>query len=83
MWLMMQRTKKADAIFPAYLNPNDRMIDVKVVAAMLDLSVDAVYTLRDSGGLPKSVVIGRHVRWRLGDIRALCNLPPIPWAPPK
>ena len=79
---MMGRTKKSDAVYPAYLNPNDRMIDAKVVAAMLNISVDAVYFMRDSGELP-AVSIGRHVRWRLGDIRERCNLPPIPWAPPS
>lgn len=82
MWLMMKRVKKAEATYPAFLNPNDRMIDAKVVAAMLDVSVDAVYFMRDSGELP-AVTIGRHVRWRLGDIRQRLGMPPIPWAPLK
>ncbi len=81
--MMMRRTKKADAVYPSYLNPNDRLLTVQEVAAILQLSVDAVYGLRDSGQLPKAVTIGRHVRWRLGDLRSKLGLPPIPWVPPS
>lgn len=41
-----------------------RLIDVHAVAAMLSVSARMVYRLRDSGGMPKPLIIGRLVRWR-------------------
>lgn len=41
-----------------------KLIDVHSVAAMLNVSARMVYRLRDSGGMPKPLIIGRLVRWR-------------------
>lgn len=46
----------------------ERLIDVKVVAARLDLSERMVWKLLGSGRLPQPVRIGRSVKWKTSSI---------------
>jgi prophage regulatory protein len=42
----------------------ERLMDVKEVAELLNVSVRLVWQLRDGGRMPMPVHIGRLVRWR-------------------
>jgi excisionase family DNA binding protein len=44
------------------------LLDVRVVAGLLDCSPRHVYRLRDSGRMPPPVKLGGLVRWRRSDI---------------
>ena len=41
-----------------------KLVDANAIAKMLGVSARMVWRLRDSGGIPKPVIIGRLVRWR-------------------
>lgn len=41
-----------------------KLVDINTVAVMLGVSARMVWRLRDSGRMPKPVIIGRLVRWR-------------------
>ena len=41
-----------------------KLVDINTVAVMLGVSARMVWRLRDSGRMPKPVIIGRLIRWR-------------------
>ena len=45
-----------------------KLVDANTIAKMLGVSARMVWRLRDSGGIPKPVIIGRLVRWRSEEI---------------
>ena len=45
-----------------------RMIDVREVATILNVSTRTVRRLASNGTLPQPIRFGRNVRWRLTDI---------------
>lgn len=45
-----------------------KLVDANAIAKMLGVSPRMVWRLRDSGGIPKPVIIGRLVRWRTEEI---------------
>lgn len=47
-----------------------RMINVREVASILNISTRSVWRLVATGELPKPVRFGRSARWRLADIEA-------------
>ncbi len=49
---------------------NERLIDVKALAARLNVSARAVWNYRDLGLLPKAIKVGGAVRWREKEIDA-------------
>lgn len=54
-----------------HLPANDALlIDVKKVAAMLDVSINTVRRWREMGKLPPAINLHGRVRWRRGDIVA-------------
>ncbi len=48
----------------------ERLLDVRQVATVLDVSVRSVHRLRDGGKIPAPVRIGGSVRWRATEIDA-------------
>lgn len=44
------------------------LLDVRSVAAQMDVSVRKVWQLVSSGGMPAPIRIGRAVRWRESDV---------------
>jgi excisionase family DNA binding protein len=44
------------------------LLDVSVVAAMLDCSQRHIYRLSDAGQMPPPLKVGKLVRWRRSDI---------------
>jgi predicted DNA-binding transcriptional regulator AlpA len=51
-----------------------QLITVKTLALMLATSVRSVWRYRSAGRLPKSVLIGSSVRWRMSDIELWIKL---------
>ena len=47
---------------------NERLLDVKDVAARLNLSTRAIWNYRDAGIMPTAIKVGGAVRWREKDI---------------
>jgi predicted DNA-binding transcriptional regulator AlpA len=47
---------------------NERLMDVRQVAAALGVSTRKVWTLRDQGAMPMPVRIGASVRWKASDL---------------
>ena len=47
---------------------NERLLNIKDVAARMGLSTRAVWNYRDVGFLPEAVKVGGAVRWREKDI---------------
>jgi predicted DNA-binding transcriptional regulator AlpA len=50
-------------------NPH-RMINVRELATILDISTRSVWRLAARGELPQPIRFGRNVRWRFGDIES-------------
>lgn len=48
---------------------SNQLITVKQLAKMLATSVRSVWRYRSSGRLPKPVIVGSSVRWRMSDIQ--------------
>lgn len=47
---------------------DDRLLDVRAVAARLGICARGVWKLRAAGRLPGAVKLGRATRWRASDI---------------
>lgn len=47
-----------------------RLLTVKDVAALLDMSVRTIWRRRNDGSIPPPVRVGGAIRWRLIDIRS-------------
>jgi predicted DNA-binding transcriptional regulator AlpA len=50
--------------------PNAAMVDVKVVAALIDCNVSTVWTKAKHDGFPQPRKIGGSTRWNVGELRA-------------
>jgi len=50
--------------------PNDGLVDVRVVAALLGRSTASVWRDAANGRLSKPIKVGGSTRWRVGDVRA-------------
>lgn len=51
--------------------PNEANVDVKVVAALLGLSISSIWRRARNGTLPAAVKVGPNAtRWRVGDLRS-------------
>ena len=48
--------------------PQNGLVDIKQVARLLGVSIKTVRRMKRRGQLPRPVLIGRSVRWRLADI---------------
>lgn len=46
------------------------LLTVKQVAALLQVGERSVWRFRDSGRMPKALVLGRCVRWKRSEIEA-------------
>ena len=53
---------------------NNQLITAKQLAAMLATSVRTVWRYRTEGRLPKEVIVGSSVRWRMSDIQLWIKL---------
>lgn len=55
--------------FPAL--PDDAVVDVKTVAALIGLSTNSVWRMARSGDLPAPIKVGpKSTRWKVGALRA-------------
>ena len=52
----------------------DKLITVKELARILATSVRSVWRYKSAGRLPKSVIVGSSVRWRMTDIQLWIKL---------
>ncbi len=59
--------KAADQVQPL-------LVDVKAIARMLSTSVRSVWRLKSGGKFPRSVRVGRSVRWDVETIRRWIDL---------
>jgi prophage regulatory protein len=50
------------------------LINAQAFAKMLSISERTLYRLKSTGELPKPVILGGSVRWRLEDIRRWISL---------
>lgn len=68
--------KKTDLSGDFDKKPDAALVDVKAVAALLDVHPNSVWRLARSGKLPAPVKLSEQsTRWRVGDIRkALASL---------
>lgn len=53
---------------------NEQLITVRQLAEMLATSVRSVWRYRSAGRLPKEVIVGSSVRWRMSDIQLWIKL---------
>ena len=69
--------EQAQATFEAFDTlPDAALIDIQVLARLLDKSEPTAWRYRREGLVPPPVRLGRATLWRVSDIRAfLANLP--------
>lgn len=53
---------------------NEQLITVRRLSEMLATSVRSVWRYRSAGRLPKEVIVGSSVRWRMSDIQLWIKL---------
>jgi len=63
-----ERVRRALARFSA--QPDDGLVDVRVVAALLGRSTASIWRDTAKGRLTKPIKVGGSTRWRAGDVRA-------------
>jgi len=68
-----QRPRLNDAVSNFDSLPESALIDQKAVQALLSCGPTSVWRWVKNGTLPKPMHLGRSVRWRVGDLRALLN----------
>jgi len=62
--------KKTDLSGDFDKKPDSALVDVKMVAALLDVHPNSVWRLSRSGKLPAPVKVAEQTtRWRVGDLR--------------
>ncbi|MFT4088172.1 MAG: helix-turn-helix domain-containing protein [Gordonia sp. (in: high G+C Gram-positive bacteria)] len=49
---------------PSVSTPPTRLLTTEDIAAMLQVSVNAIHVMRNRGDLPAGIKIGRRIRWR-------------------
>jgi hypothetical protein len=54
---------------PTEIDPDDRMVGPKYVAEWLEIPQQTLYQWRRERKGPRAVVVGRHLRYRIGDVR--------------
>ena len=64
----MQETATQQIQIAGTVPVRERLLDIRQVAAVLDVSVRSVHRLRDGGKIPAPVRIGGSVRWRATEI---------------
>ncbi len=50
--------------------PSPVLLDINDISAKLRLSVRTIWRLRDKGGMPQSLTLGKSVRWKATEIDA-------------
>ncbi len=56
------------------MEQTNQLITVRQLAAMLATSVRTVWRYRSAGRLPKELIVGSSVRWRMSDIQLWIKL---------
>lgn len=62
----MQTTTEKHSAAP--LPSRERLLDIRQLATVLNVSVRSIYRLRDGGRLPAPVRVGCLIRWRAAEI---------------